>query len=91
MSAITELQDYRDGWATAMEYVKAYLLGRVQKAPDAGTVNKGLEALHYAIASMDDHLRELNVAIAKLEAEEPGEDMRREHGTYFCSNGLRAG
>lgn len=92
MSTITEHHDYLARWCGAIQSVEAFLVGVIQQdCPDAGLSNDGFEEVRCAIANMRDHEAQIRKVLADLEAEEPGEDMRREHGTYFCSNGLRAG
>ncbi len=91
MTAITELQDYLERWTGAILSVEAFLVGVIQKdCPDAALSNNGFEEVRYAMANMRDHEAQIRKFLADQETDEPGEDMRREHGTYVASNGLSA-
>ena len=92
MCTLSELRGFhqtmKDDRQVAFDALQRSILA---KAPDVPEQKRAIEALLYAFEVLDDELfSPLATEILNREGDEPGEDPRREHGTYTTSNGMRA-
>lgn len=92
MTAASEITDAREALTYQWEESRRALLATAKAsrlAPEQ--YNAVLSAIHLMHAVVKEDIGDmLEAAASRLEAEEPGEDPRREHGTYYTANGMRA-
>lgn len=92
MTTLSELRDWhrsiKDDRNEAFDALQRAILA---KAPDVAEQKRAIEALIFAFEVLDDEMfAPLATEIMDREADEPGEDPVREHGTYFTNTGIRA-
>ncbi|MFG1429294.1 hypothetical protein [Roseixanthobacter glucoisosaccharinicivorans] len=92
MTAASEITDAREALTYQWEESRRALLATA-KASQLPTeqYNAVLSAIHLMHAVFQEDIADmLEAAASRPEADEPGENPRREHGTYFTANGMRA-
>lgn len=90
MSDLTDLQDYRDEIGAACHQARHLLMMARKWAPSHEIWDETTEFIDAVWSLVEEHLGVLKSRISNLEDDLPGEDMRREHGTYYTTNGRRA-
>lgn len=91
MTVSSEITEARDALAYQWRESRAALLATA-KASCLPTeqYNKVLSALRLMSAVFQEDIADMLEAAASNADDAPDEDPRREHGTYFTSNGMRA-